>query len=323
MHSYRNWVLICLVGVYLVIMAGGIVRGTGAGLGCPDWPKCFGQWVPPTSLEQLPSDYKTRYKVAGREIADFEAFKTWTEYINRLLGALLGIFHIALAFSATKLRHYDSKIFRLSWALLFLIMFQGWIGSVVVKTGLHHGMITLHLFLAMLMVFGILYLYRRASNSESVPVAPAEKPFLEKIVLISIVLILIQILLGARVRELVDEVARTTNLVRADWAWNSGTMFYIHRSFSICLFGVQAFLQWKTWDSVLPSPFRSLVTVSTLMVLGNVLSGIVLAYFGLPAPAQPVHLFFAMLLIGNQFFLYLLLKEEWFYQRENLSFTAK
>ena len=117
---FRTLLKVSLGLTYLVILAGGVVRTTGSGMGCPDWPKCFGQWVPPTDGRALPSDYKEHYIEMRRqkneklskmiaplgftdlaasirddasiyEEADFVWQRTWVEYLNRLAGALLGL----------------------------------------------------------------------------------------------------------------------------------------------------------------------------------------------------------------------------------------
>ena len=68
-----NW--IALVLIFLVIVAGSLVRITGSGMGCPDWPKCFGQWVPPTTDEGLPADYKDIYsEKRAQKIDKFSSF---------------------------------------------------------------------------------------------------------------------------------------------------------------------------------------------------------------------------------------------------------
>ncbi len=155
-RRFRRLARVTLASVYLLILVGGIVRGTGAGMGCPDWPRCFGRWVPPTSAAELPADYRETYrqgriaknqKVAARldrlgfhTIAEnifrhpasfieteFNVTKTWIEYVNRLVGILIG-FLITLTFAfAWPLRRRAPRVTLAAGLALVTVGVQGWL----------------------------------------------------------------------------------------------------------------------------------------------------------------------------------------------------
>ncbi len=121
--------LITIIATLVVILAGGVVRSTGSGMGCPDWPKCFDRWVPPTNVSELPPNYNEIYKHRGYESTEFNAVKTWTEYVNRLLGALTGLLMILTAYSSVSLYKENKRVFWISVLSVLLVGFQGWLGK--------------------------------------------------------------------------------------------------------------------------------------------------------------------------------------------------
>ncbi|MFH2054835.1 MAG: COX15/CtaA family protein, partial [bacterium] len=76
MRIFQRFAFVSTFFTYLVIFTGGLVRVTGAGLGCPDWPKCFGSWLPPLSYTDLPPDI---------DPTQVNLVLTWIEYLNRVL----------------------------------------------------------------------------------------------------------------------------------------------------------------------------------------------------------------------------------------------
>ena len=146
-----NWVTLVLI--YLVVVAGSFVRITGSGMGCPDWPKCFGRWIPPTNINQLP-DYIDPSK--------FNIVLAWIEYSNRLFGALVGV---TITLTMIFMFKYYRSIDRIKYAVVlafFLTLFEGWLGAVLVQTVLNPVTITLHLFFALIIVMLLIYATQEA-----------------------------------------------------------------------------------------------------------------------------------------------------------------
>ncbi|MEZ0609515.1 heme A synthase [Fibrella sp. WM1] len=311
-RSFRRLALLTVIAVYLLILVGGVVRSTGSGMGCPDWPKCFGQWVPPTNVNELPANYQEIYSHRGYADTEFNVVKTWTEYLNRLLGALIGVF-IFLTFIASTVAYWrkDRAIVGYSFLALLLVGFQGWLGAKVVSSVLATWLITLHMLLAIVIVGVLMYVMARSRASLLVDDRTTLSETGQRWLLISSVLLLLQILLGTQVREMVDEVADQLGAQqRFRWIDELGIRFYIHRSFSLVVLATQIVWIWPTKKLPTGSLLRSFGTAMVLLIFVEILTGVVMAYWAIPAWAQPVHLTLAVVALGIQFLVILFVKKE-------------
>lgn len=311
-RAFRQFGIITIIAVYLLILVGGIVRSTGSGMGCPDWPKCFGQWIPPTDISQLPPDYKTIFKVQGKEIADFDPFKTWVEYLNRLLGVLIGLFiFITLLLSASYFRR-DRVVFYAVLAAFLMTGFQGWLGSVVVSTNLAPFMITLHMVVALLIVAVLIYAVSRAHTGYIEPEEVRDKGKLNVVLGFCVLTGFSQIVLGTQVREMIDHIAAEMNyLARETWIEQIGLTFYVHRTYSLVILAVHLYLVFLLRKNIAQAgPLYFWANILAGLIVGEIITGIIMAYFAIPAVMQPVHLLLASLMFGIQILLVLLLNRE-------------
>lgn len=303
--AFRRLGILTIFAVYCVILAGGIVRASGAGMGCPDWPTCFGQWIPPTEEAQLPTNYHELYAQRGYENTQFNPVKTWTEYSNRLLGASIGFLIFLTAWSSRIYRKTDKTIFYLSLSSFFLVGFQGWLGANVVSSNLKPYMITAHMLLALVIVALLIYTIARSQQDSLRQLSPGDLPKKFNTVLwVAMLMTLVQIAMGTQVREAVDVIAHA-NIDRQFWRDDFPIIFYIHRSFSSIILFTHLWLARKLYlavdkDSLL---FRTGVALLALVVLA-IVAGISLDRLGVPALVQPLHLLLASLIFGVQFFLY-------------------
>jgi cytochrome c oxidase assembly protein subunit 15 len=322
-----NWVVLVLI--FLVVIAGSFVRVTGSGMGCPDWPKCFGYWVPPTDENVLPDDYRETY-AEGRvkkiekfarfltgiglgETAEkikndpnllneqeFNAAKTWTEYANRLCGFLAGN-GMLIAFVWLIVVYRKRKFIILSTINLIILMFQAWFGSIVVASNLVPWTITLHMLLALVILALQLYLIHLIGkeielHSDSLrktndsPVYRVPK-WMFWLIVISALITTYQIFLGTQVREMIDEMT-IQGVTRNDWSSQLGIPFFIHRSFSWMVLVFIVLIAWKNEKTQKIRPIRWLFAILTI----ELISGIILVYGNMPGLVQISHLFFAVVL---------------------------
>jgi cytochrome c oxidase assembly protein subunit 15 len=331
---------VTIIVLFLVIIAGGVVRSTGSGMGCPDWPRCFNRIIPPTDISQLPQGYEQHY-IEGRakknerfakiveffgdkEMAyklrtdksilqheEFNVAKTWTEYINRLVGVVSGF---CLLFTAIYSYTYlKSKSTIVVWSVvnLFVVVLQAWLGSIVVSTNLMPWIITVHMLLAIVIVCISIYTYYKAITLRNKTILVNRSLGVLKILaIVSILVMLVQVVIGTGVREEVDLLTGST-VARTDFITTIGQQFEIHRWLAYCsliLVIVLFFLVRTSFNSA--SKQYKFALIALILVGIQMLSGIILARFAIPAFAQTTHLVVATLLFGAQFYLMLLLNKQ-------------
>lgn len=340
LNTYQKVAILTVVATLFLILVGGLVRATGAGMGCPDWPKCFGQFIPPTHVSQLPADYKQVYveqrleknaKIVGflnslgfvdlasniendpnvGKEEEFSAIKTWIEYINRLIGAIIGL--LVLTTFITSLRYIQSKksIPIASGLAVILTLFQAWLGSIVVSTNLLPGTITIHMIFAMVIVAVLLYgAYQATSDRFQLDIDEELRIRLYKISICLLLVTTLQLVLGTQVREAIDAVKLSTDLQRAGWLEQTGLIFVIHRSFSWLVLFSALWIMSILWKKQVKGILYKLGLYNFIMILSQIAIGVGLEHLNMAAPLQVIHLVGVALMICAQFLLILVLSKK-------------
>ena len=306
LKRYRRIASVTIGAVIFLTLVGGIVRSTGSGLGCPDWPKCFGKWVPPSDISELPTDYKTIFHIAGKEIADFDPFKTWVEYINRLVGVLIGFFSILTAYFSLALRKKHKRVTQLSVLSLLLVIVQGGIGAKVVSSHLATWMVTFHMVIAMvilmLLITAYLWSFRSEIQSWQIPKTAINRRLWGTGIAIAAITLL-QIVLGTQVREAVDIAAEQLGEEgRGRWISTLGTIYFIHRTFYyVVVLGVLGWLYQLKELIALVGRIKMLGGLMLGCIGLEVIIGLSMHHFGILPVFQPLHLLFATLLFATEY----------------------
>lgn len=301
--------------VIALILIGSLVRMTGSGMGCPDWPMCFGQIIPPTDVSQLPENYRTEFAVAGKEIAEFDAFKTWVEYLNRLFGVVVGLLGIVTLVTSYKARGEDKGLMWWSLGGLLLIILAGGIGAYVVKTDLSEGMITVHMVVALGVLTCYLWAYSRSKHAE-VKSYWLSSPDKKSLYIGGAVLALIvsQIVLGTQVREQVDVLLKS-GVERSDWIDSLTGAYNIHKFSHYLVTGGLVWWFSRLWPRA-SRTVKNWMMVVIACTLAEVLMGLGMHHIEVPPVLQPLHLLFASLLFAAVF---LILRWLWMGQSHSVN----
>ncbi len=328
--SFRKIAKASLVLVYLVIIAGAVVRMTGSGMGCPDWPKCFGYYIPPTQESELQWQAEKEYKkgqviirnetllVAEMDFVTSSVFKqknwaaytkhdyavfnpwhTWIEFINRLFGALAGLATLILAVLSLKYWKKNKWITIFSWLVVFGMGFQAWLGATVVYSVLEPVKITLHMVMALIIVAMLLYVIHL--SKKEIPPSTYDRNIFTFLT-VALLITMAQVVLGTQVRQFVDEQIDLVGQKPYLWLQDPSIQFYVHRSFSIVVVLINLYLAYRIHTLKL-----NLVKINWVLIilLAEVVTGMAMYYWDFPFASQPLHLVLASLLFGVQFYLVL------------------
>ncbi|MEP0265433.1 COX15/CtaA family protein [Dokdonia sp.] len=341
---YRTTLKISIIFLYLIIIAGAVVRMTGSGMGCPDWPKCFGYYIPPTQEAQIQWESNKEYKeghiiivdeslrIAPKDFtsgtaytesnwstydkhdyAKFNVWQTWIEYINRQVTVLAGIPILLMIISAFWYWRRRPWLIFGSFFVLPLMGFEAWLGKQVVDSNLLPVKITIHLIAALFIVALLLYLWYTSQVKErsmfaNLPAGRQEQkkydPLFKNLILFAGVLTLVQVAFGTQVRQHVDEQVMALGYDAKD-QWLNPPTFLFYVHRSFSIL-VTLLNVYLFWRNrkYLLGHANLLLWVLILIAL-EVVTGIAMYYIDFPFGTQPLHLVVASLLFGVQFYVYL------------------
>ncbi|MDA9086824.1 COX15/CtaA family protein [Methylophilaceae bacterium] len=186
---FKNLVLGATILALCVVVFGAYVRLTDAGLGCPDWPGCYGTLTVPESvaaIEEAQANYPNSIIDKG---------KAWIEMIHRYIAAILGLMILSLAFLAFKNKNDINVRPSLVYGLLGLVIAQGMLGMWTVTELLMPIIVSLHLLGGMTTLGLLTYITHRHWGSVSDKLITL-KPISQKLIRFSLVILFIQIFLG-------------------------------------------------------------------------------------------------------------------------------
>ena len=318
--------------VLLVILAGSLVRMTGSGMGCPDWPKCFGYLIPPTDVSEIEWSANKKYKkgiilrheerlieskkdfVSGKKIniynwnnytkhdySDFDATKTWIEFINRLIGVIAGIATLIMLIFSFSFYNKKNILILNSFLIIFGMGFQAWLGKLVVDSNLSPYKITIHMLMALVIISLIIYsIFIAKKEMENKTINDS---LIRNLVIFAVIISLFQIIIGTQVREFIDlqyDLIGPNN--KDKWLEAPDFYFYFHRTFSILIFllncGLYFLIKKRNYNS-------NLIKKIGFVIFLEILVGIIMFYVNFPVLSQPIHLLLATILFSYQFYLML------------------
>lgn len=307
------FVTLCFVTI--LVFVGAIVRTSGAGLGCPDWPTCWGELIPPWKVEQVDFEnlnverFQKKAKILGRDPAEitretlrdeFNGAHTYIEFVNRLFALPVLLASIVLMVKALRRKQLPKVIRKSAVGAFVLVIANAVLGAAVVFSGLKTGIITAHMVLAFILTFLLVYIvWAGVPVGHEKRVIPGAGKWPIGILL---ALVLIEGLMGSQIREMTDVLQRTYGVEsRPTWIGqiDNSWLFLVHRSFSWVIVVVAFWACWK-------ARFRGFVPKAVCgIMIAFMLMGIVFSHVEISAVVQVLHVGLASVLVSLSYYWWL------------------
>lgn len=189
MRAYKNLILLALLLTFVVVPLGAYVRLSNAGLGCPDWPGCYGQITPHHAAEAINAELERNPQgVVSHD-------KAWKEMVHRYFAGALGVLILAIFLMAWRTHKQARGGVGLPLALLGMIVFQALLGMWTVTELLKPVIVTAHLLGGMTTLAMLVWLWRRENSGlQRAYFAPVHH--LRWVAMLGLILVVLQIGLG-------------------------------------------------------------------------------------------------------------------------------
>ncbi|MDP7396200.1 MAG: COX15/CtaA family protein [Lentisphaeria bacterium] len=295
--SFTPLVIVTTAATYLLIFVGGIVRVSGDGPGCPDWPRCFGRWGPPTNVSELPEDVAPE---------SYNLVLAWIEYGNCLVGVVVGLLMVLACIVAAACFRRHRGILVATMLTLLLIGIQGWLGGRIVASELAPWMVSAHMGLAVLIVGLLIYAAQESWYVQRPVEVDAGTGALRRQLGVLWLLAAAQIVVGAGQRGTLEGLRGTLPLARDLELFNTlGVIKYIHFVLAASIVTVSVMLVVRVGRLQLRRSVRLGIYAVLLLVASQVLVGLAMGRFGLAPILQLLHLWIGTIFVGLVMSLYL------------------
>ncbi len=256
------------VVTFILLIAGGLVHGTGASLACPDWPTCYGTFMPP--MEGL----------------------IFFEHGHRLIATFTGMLTIGVLVTA-----WNSPHRKLAAWLLAIVIFQGVLGGITVIFKLPPAVSTSHLATSMIFFSLLSVMAFRTRSARPPPEAPEA---IRRLILAAGAAVYVQIVLGAVVRHTNAGLACMGFPLCGESGWPSGAIFVhmTHRTGALIVTVLTSLTMAKIIrSSATADPLRKLAKVTLMVLAAQVTLGILSVFTHLELITVTAHLAVGALLL--------------------------